>query len=353
MVTMKDVAKAAGVSQAAVSYAYSNSPKISPQVRERIYATAADLGYTGPNIVGASLRSGRVGAVGVMVMDSLVFALDDPSTTMLMKGIVEVGELADVALTLLPVDRPGVKSPGQTPALRGLVDGVVLHNISENHPILPALIERELPAVVIDSPRRAGLPFVGINDRKAGLSQMAHILELGHRRIAVIVDRFHPNSPRQIVSIDRVKQASERVVRDRVLGYLDACRETGLPLEDLVLVEAGGIDADSARRATRDLLDSRSVTAIVGTSDVIAAAAVEVLRECGLAVPQDVSVIGFDDAPVAEIVGLSTIRQPLVEKGRTAARILLDRMSGGTRSRSIMPTELVLRDTTARAPNRG
>ncbi len=97
MVTMKDVARAAGVSQAAVSYAFSNSPKVSASQRDHIYAVAQSLSYAGPNIVGSSLRSGRVGAVGIMVMESLGHALEDPSTMLLMKGVVEVNELADVA----------------------------------------------------------------------------------------------------------------------------------------------------------------------------------------------------------------------------------------------------------------
>ena len=97
MVTMKDVAKAAGVSQASVSYAYSGSPRVSAPQRDQIFAVAAKLGYTGPNIAGSSLRLGRIGTVGVLVPGSLALAVEDPSTMLLMKGIVEVGELADVA----------------------------------------------------------------------------------------------------------------------------------------------------------------------------------------------------------------------------------------------------------------
>src|SRR5690349_4018812 len=104
MVTMKDVAKAAGVSQAAVSYAFSGSPKVSAGQRDQILAVAADLGYHGPSIAGASLRSGRMGTVGVIIPGSLALAVEDPSTALLLKGIVEAGELADVALTLLPAD---------------------------------------------------------------------------------------------------------------------------------------------------------------------------------------------------------------------------------------------------------
>jgi len=100
MPTMHDVAKAAGVSQAAVSYAYNRPHKLSEARRAHILAVAEKLGYAGPNPAGRSLRTGQVGALGLMITDSLPYAFDDPATTELLTGIPEVGELAEVALTL-------------------------------------------------------------------------------------------------------------------------------------------------------------------------------------------------------------------------------------------------------------
>jgi len=187
MVTMKDVAAAAGVSQASVSYAYSGSQRVSAVRREHIFAVAASLGYTGPNIAGSSLRLGRIGAVGVLIPGSLSLAVEDPSTMLLVRGIVEVGELADVALTLLPVDpQRGDGNGAVKPAvLRGLVDGVVIHCLPDDHPVVEAVRARGIPAVAIDSPRVPHLPYVTVDHRQAGAEQMDHLLRLGHRRIGV------------------------------------------------------------------------------------------------------------------------------------------------------------------------
>ncbi|WP_424809771.1 substrate-binding domain-containing protein [Rhodococcus sp. 27YEA15] len=342
---MKDVAAAAGVSLAAVSYAYSNSPKISPQRRADIFAIAGQIGYTGPNIMGSSLRSGRVGAVGVMVTDSLVHALDDPSSMMLMKGIVEIGELADVALTLMPITELN------SPAIRGLVDGVVIHNGPTKHPMIDTLIERGIPTVSIDSPKTNKLPFVGIDDRKAACAQMSHLLELGHRRIAVISDRLCAGADPGPFQLEHVQNATERVVRERLLGYFDACDRYGVSAHDLIMEETGGIDRGSGIRAAERVLTRGEITGIVATADVHAAAALEVLSRAKITVPEEISVIGFDGAPISELCRMTTIRQPLVEKGRTAASMLLKQIQGnGSRRRITLDTELVVRETTAHPP---
>lgn len=352
MVTMRDVAKAARVSQAAVSYAYSGSPRVSAQVRDKIFTVAHDLGYTGPNIAGSSLRSGRIGTVGVLVPGSLALAVEDPSTMLLMKGIVEVGELADVALTLLPVDASALSDgarPTKPAALRGLVDGVVLHCLPDDHPAVSAVVARHTPAVAIDSPRLPAIPYVTIDHRAGGFEQMNHVLALGHRRIGVITDRVGAVSAPGLHDRFDASAATETYLRERLMGYVDACRGAKVAADDLLVVEAAGIGMHSGVEAAEQLIDL-DPTAIVATSDVHAAAAIQVLTRRGLRVPDDVSVIGFDDAPLAELIGLTTIHQPLVDKGRTAATMLLDVIAGQRRRRSVKKTELKVRATTGPPP---
>src|SRR5262245_36398660 len=212
MVTMRDVAKAAGVSQASVSYAYSGSPRVSAAQRDQIFAVAAKLGYTGPNIAGSSLRLGRIGTVGVLVPGSLSLAVEDPSTMLLMKGIVEVGQLADVALTLLPVNGAELAAghrPTKPAVLRGLVDGVVLHCLPNDHPVVDAVIARRIPAVAIDSPRLPNLPYVTIDHRGAGVEQMNHVLQLGHKRIGIISDRMGPGVVPGFCELSAITRATE------------------------------------------------------------------------------------------------------------------------------------------------
>jgi DNA-binding LacI/PurR family transcriptional regulator len=353
MVTMKDVAKAAGVSQAAVSYAYSGSPKVSAAQRDQILAVAADLGYPGPSIAGASLRSGRMGTVGVIIPGSLALAVEDPSTTLLLKGIVEAGELAGVALTLLPADDAATTDPArltQSGALRGLVDGVVMHCLPDGHPVVAAILARGIPAVAIDSPQVPHLPYVTVDHHAAGVAQANHLLTQGHRRIGIITDRLGPVPQPGFRMPAAIPAATERYLRERLTGVLSACRDAHISDTEIAIVESAGIDRQSGLAAAEQLIAGFAPTAVLTTSDVHAAAALRVLATKGIAVPQQASVIGFDDAPIADLLGLTTIRQPLVDKGRTAATILLDVIGGRTRRRSVKPTELIVRTTTGPAP---
>lgn len=356
MVTMKDVARAAGVSQAAVSYAYSRPSKLSERQVLHIMETAERLGYAGPNIVGASLRSGKVGAIGVMVMDTLQYAFSDESTKALLRGVVESNRLDDSALTLLPLPHnvDSLAEPGRRvldngrSGLRGLVDGVIVHSLPDDHPALLFLKARKIPIVVVDAPRMPGVPLVGVRDREAACEQMMHILDLGHRHVGVIADRLRPDGHRGHVDAERRTSSTERVVRERLLGYADACEQKGLDFARLPLVEAGAWDEKSAFSAACTLLGDGPITAVVATSDTMAFGALEVANTKGLEVPTDLSVIGFDDAPAAERRGLTTIRQPMVEKGRVAANMLIDMINGDFdhEEQRTLPTELVVRATT-------
>lgn len=355
MVTMRDVAKAAGVSQASVSYAYSGSPRVSEAQRAQIFSIAAELGYTGPNVAGSSLRLGRIGTVGILVPGSLAKAVEDPSTMLLMKGIVEVGELADVALTLLPVDRlrtqtvPGTIMPA---VLRGLVDGVVMHALPDDHPVVHAVLTRRIPAVAIDSPRLPSLPYVTIDHRAAGEAQMNHVLALGHRRIGIITDRLSAVAAPGVHPLSDVDAATETYIRERLAGYREAIKQFGVSDDNVTLIESEDIDLESGAAAAELLINRFAPTAIVATSDLHAVATMKILAAKGISVPGEVSVIGFDDAPIADLMGLTTVHQPLVDKGKAAAQCLLDLLAGRTRRRSVKPTELIVRSSTGPAPPR-
>lgn len=362
MVTMKDVARAAGVSQAAVSYAYSRPSKLSATQVKHIMSTAERLGYAGPNIVGASLRSGKVGAIGVMVMDSLQYAFTDWSTKSLLEGVVESHLIDDCALTLLPLPhnveslaQPDRRtSDGGRSALRGLVDGVIVHSLPDDHPALMFLRARKIPIVVVDAPRMPGVPLVTVRDREAARGQMEHILELGHTNIGVIVDRLVPDGHRGWVDAERRSASTERVVRERLRGYADACTAAGIDFAAVPMVEAGAWDDSSALNAARTLLGESNITAVVTTSDTMALATLQVAEEMGVSVPGQLSVVGFDDVPTAESAGLTTVRQPMVDKGRIAANMLMELIAGNLEheEQQTLPTELVVRRTTARPAKR-
>jgi DNA-binding LacI/PurR family transcriptional regulator len=362
MVTMKDVAVAAGVSAASVSNAYNRPGKLSGSQRAHILRVAQRLGYTGPHPGASSLRTGTVGAFGLLITDWLYYAFEDPATVQLLRGIAQVSEMADVALTLLPV---GGKLPelaavhgGEEhgvvrdwPAVRrSVVDGFLVYSLPDNHPAITTVLNRKAPVVIIDSPRVEGVSFVGIDDRRAAREAAMHLLDLGHQNIGVLVDRLLPDGNVGFVSQARLKRTLDAVARERLAGVNDALKTAGSSLARIPIVEAGGFLTADARPAVETLLAKHAVTAILATTDVLALAALEILSERGLDVPGDISVIGFDDLPAAGPAGLTTVAQPLVDKGRIAAETILQAMDGQTVGSIILPTRLEVRATTAAPP---
>ncbi|MFJ5295841.1 LacI family DNA-binding transcriptional regulator [Pseudomonas sp. NPDC088368] len=357
-VSMKDVARAAGVSQPAVSYAYSRPSKLSEAQRKHILEVAEKLGYPGPNIMGRSLRSGRVGAIGLMMMDKLSVAFADPSAIAVLRGVSEIGELENIALTLFPLNtkrllRGGKSDSESSLALRGLVDGLIISTLPDDHPAIVAIQKQNLPYVVIDSPLLEGSYFVGIDDRTAAMAQIQHLLDLGHRMIGILVDRLNPDGERGAVSAQRFAHSSERIVRERLTGYVEAAAAAGLSFDDLAIVEAGGLDSTSGEAAAFTLLTSNEVTAVVACSDVMAIACMKTAAALQREVPSSLSVVGFDDIPEAVQYGLTTIAQPMVQKAVTAAQLLIEQLNGGpdfvpAPVQKIFPTKLVVRQSTAR-----
>ena len=362
MVTMKDVARAAGVSQPAVSYAYNRPDQLSAEVRAHILQVASDLNYPGPDPVGRGLRRGSVGAIGLMITDSLPYAFDDPATVQLLRGIAEVGERSEVMLTLLPLrSAAAAEDPAEIEAGQArmsgssLVDGFIVYSLPDRHRAVDAALARGLPVVVIDAPRGLGRSYLGIQDRLAARQVAEHLLGLGHRRIGVLMDRLSPDGRSGLADDARRRAARDGVAAERVLGYQQALRAAGLSWREVPMVEAGGFDQTATERAVGLLLDySPGLTAVLASTDVLALEALCELRARGIRVPEEVSVAGFDDVPAAAAAGLTTMAQPLVEKGRAAARLLLQGISGDERSSLMLPTELVIRSSTAPPrPRRG
>ncbi|WP_344428680.1 LacI family DNA-binding transcriptional regulator [Amycolatopsis minnesotensis] len=346
------MAEAVGVSHAAVSYAYNRPDKLSEQQRSRILTVAAELGYPGPNPTGRGLRTGKVDALGLVLADSLAYAFDDPGVAMLMRGISEVGELTQVALTLLPAPLEAVPATvGTGLSSRALVDGFLVYAMADHHPVLENVLHRRLPVVVIDGPALDGHSLVGIDDRGAAREAARHLLALGHRDVGVLVSRLSPDGRSGPVSRARIAKARDRVMKARVAGYQSAFAEAkiGAPR----VIEAGGFSAAQSRAAAELLLDTCPVTAVLAATDVLALALLDAARARGLRVPDDLAVVGFDDIPAAASADLTTIRQPQAEKGQQAARLLLNTIDGERGTHFItLPTELVVRGSTDTRPGK-
>jgi DNA-binding LacI/PurR family transcriptional regulator len=341
-VTLQTIADALGVSRTTVSNAYNRPDQLAPQLREKVLETARSLGYAGPDPAARRLRSGLRGAIGLMFSERLSYAFTDPGAVGFLQGLTEATEEKGYELLLLPGMR------GEHREVASVRDAVVgafcLYCMPDDHPAVAAAYERRLPVVIVDEPRSPGAFFVGIDDRDGARQTAAHVAALGHERVAIIVDRLVDDSGEGLVGPERLARSDCKVSRERVGGYLDGVDGVA-PVQ---IYEVLANFPECGARGARELMAlDPPPTAILCSTDVLALGAMKALREQGLEVPRDVSVTGFDDVPEADLADLTTIRQPLVDKGREAGRLL---MEPGTEREVILPIELVVRGSTAPPP---
>nr|WP_239579148.1 LacI family DNA-binding transcriptional regulator [Microlunatus panaciterrae] len=338
------MAEAVGVSPATVSNAYNRPGQLSVELRERILATADELGYAGPDPAGRALRSGRAGSIGVLFTEHLSYAFSDPYAVGFLTGLSQVVERQGTSIVLLPVTMNG-SDPDVTAVSRATIDAVTTFSVSSTHPAALLVTARGIPLVSTDLSDDPDAAWVAIDDRRAGALLGSHLGELGHRRICVIVDTNLPaGSEARLVPSD--DQVSCVVCRTRLRGLRDS-----LPEADILLVSGGHNAFSSGKSAAAFGLDHQpGCTALVGISDVVALGALETLHDRGLVPGRDVSVCGVDDIPAAESAGLTTIRQPIVEKGRRVGELLLDPTIA--ERQVLLPIELVVRSSTGPALSR-
>ncbi|WP_433831987.1 LacI family DNA-binding transcriptional regulator [Actinoplanes sp. CA-015351] len=337
--TSSDVAAAAGVSRSAVSFAFNNPQRIAAGTRQRILDAAEKLGYT-PNTLGRMLQAGTTNSIGVLLPQRLAQVLENPYYSRFLMGAGQVCDQEGYTLLLTPPLRDSVLKAIPYAA----VDGFIVCGLEVDRGEVAELDRRGIPFVLIDSDRHEGAPSVEVDDRGGAAEVARYLLELGHRRLAVL-------------SIDPGPDAAERGYRGplarRWAGIGDALGDFGLALSDVRLAEAPVTRTDGYR-ATVDLMALPDPpTAIIALSDVLAYGAVDALQELAIDVPSEVSVTGFDD--LAESAWfrprLTTVRQPIVTKGRMAADFLISAIRGEDQHpHQMLGTSLIIRDSTGK-PN--
>jgi DNA-binding LacI/PurR family transcriptional regulator len=351
---LTDVAAELGVSAKTVSNAYRHPEQLSERLRKRVLATAAQVGFTGPDPVAAGLKRGRVGAFGFAYANRLSYAFEDPVAAELLAGIARVAEGAGAGLALLPGSASGAS---RVKALTGaLIDGLIVNSLATDDPLLITAIARRLPLAVIDQPGpdalaelgAPGASWVGIDDRAAASALAEHVLSLGHRRVAVVSFALHRKPRRGLVDERAQAIASYTVTRNRLAGYRDAVRRAGLDWSRVPVVQ--GTDstiAEGEAAAARALAADPRPTTLLCLSDRLAEGALRAAARLGVSVPADLSVAGFDDAPPAARLKLTTVRQPHRHKGTLAARALLRVLDGSVpEDPRTLPAELVIRGST-------
>ncbi len=332
-VTIRDVAREAGVSVATASRVLNGKDIVKPLTRDRILSVMAELGFS-PSPAARRLSLGRTLTIGVVVS-----FLTRPQAAERLRGVDAV--LADSEFDLVIYNVESVAKRDHyldTLATSQRADGLLVMSLPPAPETAAALSDSPVPVVFIDvhTPSVDHLPRVIGDDVAGGALAARHLLELGHRRIAFIGDAL----------ADPFGFTSSR---DRERGFRDELRRAGvdIPAE---WIGHGAHGRYEARDLARRMLTAESrPTAIFTASDTQALGVIAAARELGLHVPDDLSVVGYDDIEAADYVGLTTVRQQLFESGRRGAAILLAEIDNRTDGPAIahLTPELVVRVTTS------
>ncbi|MFW3170151.1 LacI family DNA-binding transcriptional regulator [Geodermatophilus sp. CPCC 206100] len=354
-ITLREVAAELGISAKTVSNAFSRPDQLSPALRDRVLDTAERLGYAGPDPLAAGLRRGRAGALGFAYDNGLSYAFADPVAVAVLTGATAVAEPAGLGLLLVP----GSVDVARAAAAVGgaLVDGLVACSLADDDPVLAAAAARRLPLAVIDQPRPSRLaalgpgpiPWVGVDDRAAAAEAARHVLELGHRRLGVVGFGLTRAAERRLVDVPAQEAATYAVTRDRLAGYRAAAESAGIDWAGVPVAE--GTDstvAEGEAGAAAVLARTPRPTALICLSDRLAEGALRTAARLGLRVPEDLTVIGFDDAEPAGRLGLTSVAQPHRRKGEVAAGALLALLRGERPDAvTALPAGLVVRRSSA------
>jgi DNA-binding LacI/PurR family transcriptional regulator len=309
--TIRDVAARAGVSHQTVSRVINGRNEVTTETRERVLAAIRELQYV-PSPLARGLMGSRTHSLGMVTAD-----VTDQTFAQAVAGAELEARRRGYYLMVASVE--GEQEDDEVQYLRLMlerrVEGLIVFR--PQLPLapeqLPPAVER-VPLVSIGSSELPGFMAVDVDNRGGGFEATSLLIRKGHRAIATI------SGPREWPS-----------ARARVDGYRDALREAGLPDEEGLVEAASDWGLESGQQALRRLLArGTEFTAVFAHSDLLALGAIRELRSRGLAVPDDVSVVGFDDIPVASFVEppLTTVRQPMREVGALAAKLLLDRIAG-------------------------
>lgn len=328
--TIYDVAQAAGVSIATVSKVINGTGRISDKTRKHVRKVMEELKYQ-PSMVASALTGKNTYTIGLTLPD-----LANPFFAEIARAVEDRGHESGFNFFICSTDNDPAKEEKYFSLLmKKRVDGVIIasrtHNtaflkkmIQMNIPI--AMIARELPALAVDT--------VMVDDFLGGYQAGSHLIELGHRRIAVVAEDLNEMSS-----------------RERLRGCRQAMLDAGIEPDER-LVTVGGFTLESGKEAMRRLLllDAARPTAVFACNDVLAIGAIQAARERGLHVPTMLSVIGFDNTILATIIDppLTTIAQPMQEIGRRVVDLIIQEMRGEKtqKQRVLLLPELVVRGST-------
>jgi DNA-binding LacI/PurR family transcriptional regulator len=331
-VTIKDIARAAGVSHTTVSRALHGSPAISPETTIRIRQLAQEMGYT-PSAVAQSLLARRTQTIGVVLT-----TIADPFTAQIVGGVEQAAQAAGYSVFL----STSHGNPDQEMAVvetfhRRRVDAIIVVASRVGSLYSSRLNQIRVPIVLVNNQEEGDYLYsVAVDDISAAQEAVEYLIGLGHRRVGYVGAVNRPKSNRR-----------------RQTGYQTALRQAGIPI-DPRLVQTPLADNDLERgRLALAQLSLTGATAVLCYNDLTAIGLLLACRQANIAVPQHLSIIGFDDIEPAFYVTppLTTVRQPRVKLGQLAMQMVLDLFNGQEVQNQILNCELIVRESTAPIPN--
>lgn len=336
-VRITDVAHAAGVSKAAVSFAFNRPGRLSTETVARIQDVAARMGYQ-PHPVARMLSAGHTTTIGILTPQALGQVFANPFLALFSEGVASVAEAHGFGLLFIsPLHGSLARA-----LYRATVDGIVVLGLGEAHPEMSPIRRTGLPAVVVDAPAWPGHPVIQVDDEGGARRAAAHLLGLGHRDVLILgVEAALGDAPHDGVAGRRLRGYHAALAAVDIAG---ASVPTLCPPATIEGGEAAFLDAwDRGLRPT----------GVLCMSDAAAAGVLSAARRLGVRVPEDLSIVGFDDLPLTRFTDppLTTVHQPVRQKGEEAAMMLLEalrRPAGGDQDRHrVLDTRLVVRRSTA------
>ncbi len=341
------MAARAGVSKTSVSFAFNQPDHLKAATRDRILAAAAELGYR-PSPIARRLARRRTDQIGLVVPQSTHDIFANPFLPELVRGIGDVCDAEGIAVVIVPPVAGSVARAVDA----ALVDGLILLGLAPNHPDLDDMRSSGTCLVGLDIEDFGGFDVISVDDAAGASQGAAHLRALGHRDVAVVLIAMHPDQP-----VDEHHGISARRLAGIRAGFglapgTDGTDESGNGTVRLRILSTP-VNEEGGRAALAALLeDGELPTAVITMSDVTAIGLMAGAADEGIRIPDDLSIVGFDDIPAASWTTprLTTIHQPIREKGRRAAHRLIQAIRSGSDHRpvvEVLPTRLVVRGTTA------
>ncbi len=329
---LEDIAKRAGVSRGTVSRVINNAPDVSARTREHVWKVIRQENYQ-PNPAARALVRNRTEIIGVVIpTNENIFFTDNNYFTQILAGISPVICQRDYAMLLWVGELTEEDLLRRKISNSRLTDGMIISSMMYNHPLAKRLLSLRNPFVMIDRPlqHESWFNYVTVDNVRAAEEATTHLIRLGRRRIA------HITGDLDIAD-----------AQDRLQGYKNALIQAGREVQPELIAEAH-FNRQAGYEATRRLLPHKP-DAIFAACDTMAVGVLKAAREAGVRVPDDLAVVGFDDVDVAShsFPSLTTVRQPVQEKGAAAAELLIDLLEKRVEGpqRVLLRTDLVIRES--------